>query len=68
MTLPERQAMAFHHTTAQLLFLSTRARPTSHGFLDNACKKPRQGRLGEGDEGAWLPKGHNQYAPYLIGR
>eukprot|EP00804_Cyclotella_cryptica_P024335 CCRYP_015328-RA/>CCRYP_015328-RA protein AED:0.38 eAED:0.07 QI:0/0/0/0.66/0.5/0.33/3/0/529 len=41
--LPEEQAMQFHRTTAQLLFLSTRARKdiqTAVSFLTTRVKKP----------------------------
>ena len=41
--LPEEKAIAFHHTTAQLLFLSLRARrdiQTAVSFLTTRVKKP----------------------------
>ena len=41
--LPEEMAVAFHHTTAQLLFLSTRARryiQTAVSFLITRVNKP----------------------------
>ena len=41
--LPEEKAIAFHHTTAQLLFLSSRARrdiQTDVSFLTTRVKKP----------------------------
>ena len=40
--LPEENAILFHHTTAQLLFLSSRARKDIHtavSFLTNRVKK-----------------------------
>ena len=41
--LPEENAIAFHHTTAQLLFLSSQARrdiQTAVSFLTTRVKKP----------------------------
>ena len=46
--LPEQKAIAFHHTTAQLLFLSSRVRgdiQTAVSFLTTRVKKP--------DEDVW---------------
>ena len=43
--LPEEQAQAFHHTVAQLLFMSTRARrdiQTAVSFLTSRVKSPDQ--------------------------
>ena len=41
--LPKEQAVNFHHTVAQLLFVSTRARPnisTAISFLSTRVKQP----------------------------
>ena len=35
--LPEEQALAFHHTTTQLLFLSARARPDTRTAVSFLC-------------------------------
>ena len=47
---PEEQARAFHHSVAQLLFLSGRQRATRYqdrsGLFDNSSKSSRRGRLG----------------------
>ena len=43
--LPEEKAIAFHHTTAQLMFLSSRARrdiQTAVSFLTTRVKKPEE--------------------------
>ena len=48
--LPEEQAQAFHHTTAQLLFLCARARPdirTAVSFLCTRCKTPDEDNWGK---------------------
>ena len=39
--LPEEQALAFHHTVAQLLFLSARARPDTHTAVSFLCSRTR---------------------------
>ena len=39
--LPEEQALAFHHTTAQLLFLSARARPDIRTPVSFLCTRTR---------------------------
>jgi hypothetical protein len=47
--LMEEQALAFHCTVAQLLFMATQARQdiqTAVAFFDNESEKPRRGRLG----------------------
>ena len=48
--LPEEQAMAFHHATAQLLFLSARARrdiqPTT-AFLTTRVQRPDEDDWGK---------------------
>ena len=51
--LPEELALAFHHTIAQLLFLSARARPdicTAVSFLCSRTKTPDE------DDWGWTPK------------
>ena len=48
--LPEEQARMFHHTVAQLLFLSGRARPdikTAVAFLTTRCKAPDEDDWGK---------------------
>ena len=48
--LPEEKAIAFHHTTAQLLFLSLRARRDTHiavSFLTTRVKKPDEDNKGK---------------------
>ena len=48
--LPEEQAVLFHHTVAQLLFLSTRARrdiQTAVSFLTSRVKKPDEDDWGK---------------------
>ena len=39
--LPEEQALAFHHTVAQLLFLSARARPDTCTAVSFLCSRRR---------------------------
>eukprot|EP00957_Ditylum_brightwellii_P183562 13982156-Ditylum_brightwellii.AAC.1 len=39
--LPEEQALAFHHTAAQLLFLSARARPDIQTLVSFLCMRTR---------------------------
>ena len=48
--LPEEKDISFHHTTAQLLFLSLRARreiQTAVSFLTTRVKKPDEGDWGK---------------------
>ena len=48
--LPEEQAQAFHHPTAQLLFMCARARPdirTAVSFLCTRCKEPDEDDWGK---------------------
>ena len=48
--LPEEKAVAFHRTTAQLLFLSSRARrdiQKSVSFLTTRVKKPNEDNWGK---------------------
>ena len=48
--LPEEQAIAFHHSTAQLLFLCAYARPdirTSVSFLCNICNASDEDEWGK---------------------
>jgi len=67
--LAEEQAMAFHCTTAQLLFLSARVQwdiqPTT-AFLEVAGQR----RLGQGQEGAELSERYSAHAnhPLALGR
>ena len=39
--LPEEQVLAFHCTTAQLLFLRARARPNTHTAVSFLCSRTR---------------------------
>ena len=39
--LPEEQALTFHHTVAQLLFLSARARPDTRTAVSFLCSRTR---------------------------
>ena len=39
--LPEEQALAFYHTTAQLIFLSARARPNTRTGVSFLCSRTR---------------------------
>ena len=50
MKLPEEQAHAFHHTVAQLLFTSMRARPdilTVVSFLTKRVREPDEDDWGK---------------------
>ena len=57
--LPEEQAQAFHRTTAQLLFLSQRARPdmqTLVSFLTKRVRSPDKDDWGKLKRGLWYLK------------
>ena len=57
--LPEEKAFAFHHITAQLLFLSSRERrdiQTAVSFLTTRIKKPDKDGWGKLKKSVEIPK------------
>jgi hypothetical protein len=68
--LPEEQAMAFHHTTAQLLFLSTRARrdiQPATAFLTTRVKSPDEDNWGKVKQVLGVFEGYHKHAADTIG-
>ncbi len=68
--LPEEQARAFHHVTAQVLFLSARVRHDIHPctvFLATRIKSPDEDDWGETKKAAGLSKGHSSHATGPVG-
>jgi hypothetical protein len=68
--LPEEQVMAFHHATAQLLFLSARGRqgiqPTT-AFLAMQVRLPDKDDWDKVKRVLSYLKGHSTHAPHPVG-
>ena len=69
--LPEEQVMAFHRTTAQLLFLSARVRrdiQPATAVLTTQLRLPYEDDWGQGQEGAELSEGYSAHASHPVSR